>query len=355
MHIPDFSPETYLQLNPDVNDKKYWMLRPLEHYLKYGKKENRIYVFSPELYLQLNPDVNDKKYWRLRPLEHYLKYGIKEQRRCQYPIIIFDTYHGLCNQMADINSGINFCIIHNIKFSFRFCSFRNNNNLTVFYNEKFENLFDISFLEKYNNLYVNYDTLNLNHENTYNFNGLKATQLFTHNYLNEIINIKKEFIVFKQFWTVYDFKNIIDNVSRSILPSQRILNEYNKIKHKIINNNEQYNFLHYRYENDFIKHFKCSVDDLKNVILNTKTKFKNPNLKFYIATSNIKQIINLDDPELRDIILTKDENELTDYNFEELAFIDYMFGLHSNEVFGHSKSSFSHTLNVLKNTSNFYI
>ena len=47
-------------------------------------------------------------------------------------------------------------------------------------------------------------------------------------------------------------------------------------------------------------------------------------------------------------------DELKDYNFEELAFVDYMFGLHSNEVFGHKKSSFSNMLNHLKKTSNYY-
>jgi len=62
----------------------------------------------------------------------------------------------------------------------------------------------------------------------------------------------------------------------------------------------------------------------------------------------------LNNPELRDIIISKNENELKDYNFEEKAFIDYIFGLHSNEIFGHSKSSFSTLLNNFKNTSNYY-
>ena len=51
-------------------------------------------------------------------------------------IVIFDTFGGLCNQMYDIQCGINFCIYNNIKFSFRYCSFRNT-NLTSWYNEKF--------------------------------------------------------------------------------------------------------------------------------------------------------------------------------------------------------------------------
>ena len=68
----------------------------------------------------------------------------------------------------------------------------------------------------------------------------------------------------------------------------------------------------------------------------TIDKFKNPNLKIYIATSNIKNVINKES-KCYDKILTKNEDELTDYNFEELAFIDYMFGLHSNEVVWTSK------------------
>ena len=53
-------------------------------------------------------------------------------------------------------------------------------------------------------------------------------------------------------------------------------------------------------------------------------------------------------------IVSKNEDELTDYNFEELAFVDYMFGLNSNELFGHSKSSFSTMLNHIKKTNNYY-
>ena len=45
-------------------------------------------------------------------------------------ILIFDTYSGLCNQMYDIFSAINFCHIHNIYFTFRYANFRNNNLVT---------------------------------------------------------------------------------------------------------------------------------------------------------------------------------------------------------------------------------
>ena len=45
---------------------------------------------------------------------------------------------------------------------------------------------------------------------------------------------------------------------------------------------------------------------------------------------------------------------LMDLNFEQRAFIDYMFGINSVECHGHSKSSFSVMINNIKNTNNYY-
>ena len=269
-------------------------------------------------------------------------------------IVVFDTFGGLCNQFYDIHCGVNFCIINNIRFSFRYCSYRNK-ELVSWYNKKFDNLFDMSFLKKYNTLYINYDNLKLNTENTYNYEGERAILLFTKDFLNQLKNIKKEFIILKQFWAVYNFQKIVDNIIPFILPSKNLVDIYNKIKNKIMDvTKEQYNFIHYRYEKDFTSHFNIKVQKLKPLILKLKHKFRNPNLKIYIATSNIHELIDLNDNELRDIIITKNENKLENYNFEEKAFIDFMFGINSHEVFGHSKSSFSNILNNVKNTSNFY-
>ena len=41
-------------------------------------------------------------------------------------------------------------------------------------------------------------------------------------------------------------------------------------------------------------------------------------------------------------------------NFEEQAFIDFLIGKHAEEVYGHSKSSFSWLLNASKNSNNNY-
>jgi hypothetical protein len=269
-------------------------------------------------------------------------------------IIIFDTFSGLCNQMYDIHCGINFCIINNFKFSFRYCCLRNTDLITWF-DAKFDKLFDISLFKKYSDLYVNYDTLDVTNENSYNFMSINSIFLFKdENYINIIKNINKKFIILKQFWAIYKFEKIVDNVLPYIRPSKRLIDIYDKINSKIINKNEKYNYIHYRYESDFTNYFNIEIMDLKNVILSVKDKFKNPDLKIYIATTNINKLIDLKDSDICDIIITKNEDELTEYNFEEKAFIDYMFGINSNEVFGHSKSSFSCMLNSLKNTENYY-
>lgn len=269
-------------------------------------------------------------------------------------IIVFDTFSGLCNQFMDINTGINFCIINNIKFTFRYCNLRNK-NLISWYNEKFNKLFDTKFIEEYKDLYIDFDTIKLTEENTFNFKGNTCVNLFTNNFINEINEIDKEHIVLKQIWPIFynNFK-IINHLTEKIKPSNRIMDLYNNIKNKLLLNNEEYNFIHYRYEIDFTNHFKINIESLKNIVFDCKKKFKNPELKIYIATSNFKRIVDLNDTELCNIIFTKNEDELLEYNFEELAFVDYMFGLNSNEVFGHSKSSFSHTLNSLKGTQNYY-
>ena len=147
---------------------------------------------------------------------------------------------------------------------------------------------------------------------------------------------------------------IVDDLYPKIMPSKRLMDLYENIKNKLLQNNEQYNFIHYRFENDFLDHFNVTVEPLENILLNIKNKFKNPELKIYIATSNIKQNIDLQTSNLSQIIIFKDDDELTDYNFEEKAIIDFMFGLNSNEIFGNRKSSFSVLLNWNKHTSNYY-
>ena len=67
-------------------------------------------------------------------------------------------------------NGINFCLKYNIQFTFRYCSFRND-NLTTWFQVPFENIFDINFLSKYE-LYINYEQIKdkLTNDNCYNLN-----------------------------------------------------------------------------------------------------------------------------------------------------------------------------------------
>jgi hypothetical protein len=129
---------------------------------------------------------------------------------------------------------------------------------------------------------------------------------------------------------------------------------YHRIKNELLQQTEQYNCIHYRYERDFTNYFKVSVENLKDILSRIKPTFKRPELRIYIATSNLKEVIDLHNPEINQIIFTKNVDLLTEYNFEELAFVDYMFGIHANEVVGHNKSSFSHMLNNIKGTRKYY-
>ena len=268
-------------------------------------------------------------------------------------IIIFDTNVGLCNQFYDICNGINFCLKNNIQFTFRYCAFRDD-SLCNWFNAPFEELFDIKFLKNYK-LYINYNDIKdkITNDNCYNFNdNLLAYKVFKDdNILDQLIKLNKEYVVLYQFWSLYKFKDFVDNsIHTHILPSDNIMNKYLKIKNNIIGD-EPYNFIHYRYEIDFTKVFKINVESLD--ILIDKIKFKNNKLKIFIATSNIKNLIDLNNYKYKNLIY-KNEDMLLDLNFEQRAFIDYMFGLNSVECFGHSKSSFSTMINNIKQTANYH-
>jgi hypothetical protein len=278
-------------------------------------------------------------------------------------ILIFSTSGGLCNQFFDIVYAINFCVYYNYQFSFKYCSFRNKDLISWVYQD-FNKLFDISeILKESKNLYIDQiDLIEITEENTYNFsnNYSDNSKLFgnTQTDLISVLNkIDKKYIMiplFRMFKSTINRKCMMDK----ILPSIRLINLYNNIKNKLLNNNEKYNFIHYRYEHDFVNYYGIKIEPFKDLYLRLKNKFKNTTLKIYIATSNFKSIIDLNDIDLNDPdfnqIITKNEDELVDYNFEELAFIDFMFGKNSEEVYGHKQSSFSYTLNNMKGINNYY-
>lgn len=268
-------------------------------------------------------------------------------------VLIFDTNGGLCNQFYDIFNGINFCLTHNLFFTFRYCAFRNDYDLTRWTEQPFGKIFDLNLFNKYE-LYIDYDTIKdkLTDDNCYNRTDKMLSYIIfnNNNILEQFINLNKEYVVLKQFWSLYNSPNVIDNtIYKHILPSNDIMEKYIEIKNAILP--ESYNFIHYRYESDFTNHFKLKVDSLDSLIDNIK--FKNNNLKIYIATSHIKNILDLNNCKYANIIY-KNDDMLMNFNFEQRAFIDYMIGLHSVECYGHKNSSFSHMINNLKGTDNFY-
>lgn len=285
---------------------------------------------------------------------NYLSFNNNENNSINSIILIFDTWGGLCNQFYDIQAGINFCISYNIKFTFRYASFRNT-DLTSWYSIKFNEFFNSSFLNNYD-LYIDYNNIDSNETNTTNFIGEKrCIEVIGENCEEKIIekinNFNTKYVVLKQFWAIYNFSNIKQNIYNKLLPSKKIFDTYLIIKNNLNLNNEPYNFLHYRHEHDFINHFQiANLPKLNELLVNNN--FKNKNMKIYVATTSINNLINtVEYP----FIIYKNESKLVNFNFEEKAFIDYMFGLHSEEVYGHSNSSFSHMLNDNKGTHNYYM
>jgi hypothetical protein len=264
---------------------------------------------------------------------------------------------GLCNQFYDIMNGINFCLKYNIFFTFRYCSFRND-DLITWTKEPFEKLFDLTIFNQYK-LYINY--YNIKHDitnmNCFNINGNELSHhIFDKdNILNKLMVLNKKYgkkyIVLTQFWSLYKFNDFVDNsIPSRIMPSKYLMDLYNEIKNKL-EINKPYNFIHYRYESDFTNFFKVEIKNLDNLIENIK--FKNNELKIYIATHNIQNLLDIKDEKYKNIMYKEDEL-LTHLNYEEKAFIDYMFGLHSIECYGHNMSSFSVMLNLAKQTNNYY-
>jgi hypothetical protein len=251
-------------------------------------------------------------------------------------ILIFDTKNGLCNQMFDIIAAVNYCCEKKIYFSFRYASFRYN-NMTQWYDVEFNKLFNDKLFKKFK-YYVEFSKLKMTKDNTYNYDGD----------MSDIDSINYEYVIISQFWTKYSIKNKILNVLEYIEPCEKIMNTFNKIYEDIKLTYIDYNFVHYRYENDFLFHHDVKPITFDEVM--KKVKFDD-NYIIYIATTEIYNIMNED--ELKKY-LYKDETLLMDYNIEERAFIDFMMGKYANTVYGHSKSSFSMLLNELKMTHNYY-
>jgi len=267
--------------------------------------------------------------------------------------LIFDTYAGLCNQMYDIQAAINFCIINNIFFSFRYASLRRNHDLTKWYNIDFCELFDDNFIET--TLYVPFKKITITNENTFNLDcNLRCIEWLNREkaLYPQLDRIGEQFIILRQFWSIYqNFKNI-KNIYPKLNPSKRLYDIYKSISQNLP---EKYNLIHYRYEEDFIAHFKIkNHPKLCEIITNN---FTDNDFPIYIATYDIKNIpkkyFSKDLSEFKNILYKTDKYNY-DLNYEELAFIDFMIGKNAQHVIGHSKSSFSVILNSSHNTNNYY-
>lgn len=279
-------------------------------------------------------------------------------------ILIFDTWNGLCNQILDIQCSIHFALKYNYSFTFRNCCFRKE-DLKTFYPQKFEKLFDIQPFLKFPN-YVKFQNIemNINDTNTYNKEGLRIfsfvkneDELQKHIHIQE--NKKFQYFIITQMFPICDFSIHKNKFYNRIKPAPHLFSIYLHFKKEILPSH--YNYIHYRYENDFTHFFNIHhVRSIDSLILHQK--FKNKNLKIYIATSNLKSLSNTlyltnNVYDYKNILFKDDyiiQNKLNYLTFEEKAFIDFLIGLSSCEVIGHTKSSFSKLLHLYKQTKLFY-
>ena len=268
-------------------------------------------------------------------------------------ILIFDTFGGLCNQIMDIKAMVSFALHYGLRFSFRNCAFRNA-NLVSWTPVPFSKLFDEDGFIGIPG-YQNFVDITLPKTGVWNAEGASVTKLLGGGFeLPEIIK-SHEYVVLKHYWPIFDPS--ISRVPISVIPSAEVLNCYNMIKESFP---ELYNFLHYRYEVDFTKHFGrhhplSKFPFLKDIL--KENRFKRPELPIYLGTS---RAVELGEPHLETHIslmpnlFYTDELLLRDLNYEAAAYVDYLVGLNSVEVLGHSLSSFSQALNREKGTRNFY-
>ena len=268
-------------------------------------------------------------------------------------ILIFDTYGGLCNQMYDIQFAINYCIIYNFQFSFRYASLRLKHDLTKWNDTPFNQLFNDTFIQ--NKLYIPFDNLDLNEENTHMYNSdLRCIEWLDKEraLLPQFYRLGKEYIILRQFWAICPQLNEIINCYEHVKPCKKLRQIFRTIKTTLP---EQYNYIHYRYEEDFIQHFQITnhpklCDLIQNI------NFNNNDLNIYIAAYEItkikKQYLSKPINSFNNVIYKK--NIPQDLNFEEYAFIDFMIGKNAKQIYGHNNSSFSVLSNAAHNSNNYY-
>lgn len=276
-------------------------------------------------------------------------------------ILIINAIGGLCNQVQNIISSIMFCKKYNLKYSFKNALIRKQ-NLLHFESIPFNNFFEHSYFLKDLN-YIDFNLLKsiIDKDNSISINYPHRTNLKKNDeeIYKEIISYDKEFVIISNMMGAISYIKMINIVNNKIPLQLYPINEYINIyeRFKINFLPENYNFIHYRFESDFQTYMKCQkkkLDNLSNII--NKINFKN-NYKIYVACSF--EHLNDEDRSILmdDKFITKEnfyKNNDLNLNYEVNAWIDLLIGYNSKEVYGHSNSSFSEYLNLIKSSSNYY-
>ena len=293
-------------------------------------------------------------------------------------ILIFNLSGGLTDMKKNWISIMLFTQEYKYKFTIKYCTARpqsfikpNEIPKSVIqsnYNYDVKNLFDEKTFNILNN-YVSFNEIkdDICKENTFDFyNIYKCHEIFKNknmleNYKDILNNIDKKYIYMGDhfhFYARYDVRAILfsKKFNDTIIPSSKILEEYNNFISKIYE--EKYNFIQYRYEKDMVEYCKsinkpihCTLEQVIDL-----KKFKNNDLKIYIATSDIEDFYDMG--VIKNHIDTYTNlfyNKKKMMYFDENAFVDFLIGINSEEVLGFSGSGFGILLNQLKNTNNYYI
>jgi len=258
--------------------------------------------------------------------------------------------------MYDIQAAVNFCTAYNISFSFRYSSLRESKNLRKWFDVPFTHIFDENLLTQFK-LYKPFNSLKCTPENTHNYkNDVRAIEWLDADkaILPQLECIQKPYIVLRQFWSIPRYVHEKHNIYSSIKPCYRLMRIFNNMRDKLLP--KKYNFIHYRYEEDFNAHFKITKP-LKLCDIIKHVKFRDKTIPTYIAANRVTELppalLSTPIDQMKNIIYKS--AKITDgLNFEEAAFIDFMIGKEAAEVYGHHNSSFSVLLNFSNVTNNYY-
>jgi hypothetical protein len=219
-------------------------------------------------------------------------------------ILIFDTISGLSDQKKDITSIIHFCNQHHFKFTFHQSTCRPIQDPTIFKKYDMNHLFDIQVFSIYDN-FINYHEIKhkINRNNTYDlykdkiqgklYDPLYKNDLndIKNNIVNMILNCEKEYIIIGGgTWRYMGYKYDEYMIHHFIQPSKKIMDKYIEINEKI--NCSEYNFIHYRYEEDWARFLLKQNQPFICPLLDTLIEhipFKKQ-LPIYICTSCIETL-----------------------------------------------------------------